>query len=131
MSTSLPTPVLNIAQSTNTVDVRIIDTTSRIHNVPATYFTKPSIQGYDNVDCPAYAFLITHKAANGTSTSMLFDLGVRKDWENLPPALFNRLQKGGFKAEIKKNVIEILQEHNIAPEAIDEIIWSHHHFDHS
>jgi glyoxylase-like metal-dependent hydrolase (beta-lactamase superfamily II) len=77
---------------------------------------------------PDYVFLIEHSSSGN---KYIFDLGIRKDLENLPPT-------------VKKNVLpqfecspkspsEILKEHGTAeqqPEKIQAIIFSHQHFDH-
>lgn len=66
---------------------------------------------------------------------MLFDLGVRKDTENLPPPLASNLKKRGFELTVEYNVSEILDQHapttGISAKSISTIIWSHHHFDHT
>jgi glyoxylase-like metal-dependent hydrolase (beta-lactamase superfamily II) len=77
---------------------------------------------------PDYVFLVEH---TNSGIKYIFDLGIRKDLENLPPT-------------VKKNVLpqfqcspkspsEILKEHGTAeqqPEKIKAVIFSHQHFDH-
>lgn len=71
------------------------------------------------MDIAAFAFLIEH---NGQK--MLFDLGLRKDWEaSSPPSLADPMKLGGWKAEVKKNVSEVLQENGTSLDSIDAIIW--------
>lgn len=124
-----PGPPTNIPHSENVVSLSIIDTTSTI-TAPAKSFVKPVLKGHEVWKVPAYAFLITNKQQNRT---ILFDLGVRKDWENLAPALFKRLKANGFDVETKKGVREILDGEGIDTSAdnIEAIIWSHGHFDHT
>ncbi|KAL9136993.1 MAG: hypothetical protein Q9175_001798 [Cornicularia normoerica] len=67
----------------------------------------------------AFAFLIEH---NGQK--ILFDLGVRKDWEvNSPPSLTDPMKLGGWKFEVEKNVSGVLQDNGTNLGSIDAIIW--------
>lgn len=121
-STSYPAkspPRLNIPHSDVTVKVSIIDTTSHIAGIPTNIFVQPPIKGYDCLDCPAYSFLIEHPSGK----RLLFDLGVRKDWENLAPRVVEHIRKGGWKVEVEKDVAEILRENRVQPESIDAIVW--------
>jgi hypothetical protein len=71
----LPAPPLNIPSSSSQVRVQLIDTTSKITGVPLAPFLEPPIKGHETLDCPAFAFLVTHESGR----RVLFDLGVRKD----------------------------------------------------
>ncbi|KAK2597683.1 hypothetical protein N8I77_012452 [Diaporthe amygdali] len=123
-----PAPDLKIEPSAATVDVRIIDTTSWVYAMPARFFFEPHIKGFDDLSAPSYSFLIEHPSGR----KLLFDLGVRKDWENLSPATTSMIQHiGPGKAEVKKGVRELLEEHGVAGSSIEGIIWSHWHFDHT
>ncbi|KAJ3491947.1 hypothetical protein NLG97_g5500 [Lecanicillium saksenae] len=119
----------NIPHSANTVSVAIIDTTSVI-TAPARAFVTPVLEGDETWKVPAYSFLIQNFQTN---RSVLFDLGVRKDWENLAPTLYHRLKQSGFDVETEKGVREILDENGVDTSAsnIEAIIWSHCHFDHT
>lgn len=128
MATALAAPDLHIPQSKSTVSVRIIDTTSHISNVPLNLFVAPNIEGYDVLSCPAYSFLVEHPSS---SRKLLFDLGVRKDHENLPPVLVSYMKNANWGITVQKNVHEILLENGVSPDDIEAIIWSHHHWDHT
>ncbi|RAK78967.1 MBL fold metallo-hydrolase [Aspergillus fijiensis CBS 313.89] len=121
----MPQIDLNIPASGNTVEVSIIDTTARIHGPPGIFLT-PEVGGFKDLNTGAYAFMVENKSQN---KRVLFDLGIRKDWENLAKPLYDRL-KAMFSITIEKDVAEILTDHGIALETIDAIIWSHTHFDH-
>lgn len=56
---------------------------------------------------------------------MLFDLGIRKDHENLTPVTQDLVSKMTIRAT--HDVADILGD---SAAEIDDIIWSHHHFDH-
>lgn len=87
------------------------------------------MEGLDGVDAPVYCFLVS----NG-NRHVIFDLGVRRDWENYPPATIS-LIKRTTRLETRANVTEILDAHQyetgIKSTDIESVIWSHHHFDHS
>lgn len=77
---------------------------------------------------PDYVFLIEHTA---TGDKYFFDLGIRKDLENLPPLLIKNVLPQ-FDCE-PKSPAEILKEHGTAeqqPEKIKAVVFSHMHFDH-
>ncbi|KAM5349467.1 hypothetical protein ACJ41O_005972 [Fusarium nematophilum] len=113
--------------SDNTVDVSIIDSTSNI-TAPSGRFMEPALPGLETMVVPAFAFLIHNTKMDRT---VLFDLGVRKDWQNLPAPVVARLKAAGFAVETVKGVREILEEHGEDASAIEAIIWSHGHFDHT
>lgn len=87
------------------------------------------MKGFDVVKAPDYSFLVS----NG-KRHVLFDLGVRKDWENLPPKTVS-LIKSTTNADIGPNIADILDSDksglNVRSKDIEAIIWSHHHFDHT
>lgn len=110
----------------NSVNVSIIDCTVSLR-APLALFMGPVIPGLEVMSAPCLSFLIEHSGGR----KLLFDLGLRKDWQNLPPAVLGLVQPP-WKLEVQKNVAEILQENgvDVAGGAIDGIIWSHWHFDH-
>jgi len=120
-------PKIDIPTAKSTVEVSIIDTTSRITGINAHKFLTPQIPQVPFISGPAYSFFIKHAPTN---KAILFDLGVRKDWENYPPAVVDRLKSGTMEVTVEKNASEILVENGIKLETIDNIIWSHRHFDH-
>ncbi|KAN0117651.1 Beta-lactamase-like protein [Hyaloscypha variabilis] len=120
-------PDLKIPASNTTVNVRIIDTTSQIDGIAVSEFIQPSIKGHTYLSCPAFSFLIEHPS----SRSLLFDLGVRKDHENLAPRIVKRLTDGGWKVVVKQGVREQLEANGVDGKSIEGIIWSHWHWDHT
>lgn len=111
----------------STVRVRIIDTTSYINDLPAAPFLYPKFPGLSRLSGPSFSFLIEH----GSLRSLLFDLGIRKDWENLPPVTARRIEAMKLTVEVKKGVREQLEEHGVNVKSIEGIIWSHWHWDHT
>ena len=61
----------------------------------------------------------------------MFDLGMRKDIENMPPALLHHFDEIGWTLSAEKNVADILRENNFDVAQIEAVIWSHYHFDHT
>lgn len=114
-------PSLSIPSSTSCVSIAIIETTSRII-ADTGIVVRPKIAGHDEFNDPSFAFLISHPA---TGRKMLFDLGIRKDHKNLTPTTQKLVSRMTIRAT--QDVADILG--NDAAE-INDIIWSHHHFDH-
>ncbi|KAJ9612578.1 hypothetical protein H2200_004175 [Cladophialophora chaetospira] len=123
-----PVPRLEIPKGV-TAEVQIIDTTSNIQ-APVGAFMYPEIPGHPHLHAPAFSFLVEQVSSG---RKILFDLGTRKDWQNFPPAVQNILGGPGWKIEVTKSVSEILQENGVdaAAGAIEAIVWSHWHFDHT
>lgn len=115
----LPPPDLRLPSSPNNVNVQIIDTTTSIF-CKADYFLSPNIGNLDELYCNAFAFLVENPR---TGQKLVFDLGVRKDWENLATPMVERLLAQGFRINVEKGVSEILQEEHVALEDIDAVIW--------
>ncbi|EXJ66284.1 uncharacterized protein A1O5_10436 [Cladophialophora psammophila CBS 110553] len=116
-----PSPSLNIPKSPSTVSVSVIETSSRII-AKTSVVVQPHIVGHDEFNCPCYSFLIGHQA---TGEKILFDLGIRKDPENLSPRTHAFTKAMSISSRV--NVSDILGDE---VSNISAIIWSHHHFDH-
>jgi glyoxylase-like metal-dependent hydrolase (beta-lactamase superfamily II) len=121
-------PDLGIPHSPHTVDVSIVDTTGIIRGVSSRLFLAPHIKGYDWLALPVFSFLVQHPALH---RSLIFDLGIRKDWQNLSPVVLSQLKSHGWTVHIQKDVSEILGGAGVDPNTVEAIIWSHHHFDHT
>lgn len=113
-------PPLNIPPSNSIANVSIINTTSRVKGIPNKMFMLPEYKGFDYLDCPAFSFLIEHPPSG---RKLLFDLGVRKDWEKEPAAIAKRIKKAGWSVTVEKGVAEILREGGVDPKEIDSLIW--------
>ncbi|KKK20297.1 hypothetical protein P175DRAFT_0439724 [Aspergillus ochraceoroseus IBT 24754] len=124
-------PQLHIPSSSSTVTVRVIDsTTSLFLNPPL--FWQPEVKGFNGINVPIYCFLVS----NG-DRHVLFDLGVRRDWDNYAPKTVDLIRRT-TQVKTEKNVSEILDSHEdwvgpgpaVRSKDIEAVIWSHHHFDH-
>lgn len=77
---------------------------------------------------PPGAVLIEHPSGR----NLLFDLGVRKDWQNWSPTVLEALARiPGAGNEVRQGVREQLEEHGVPGSSIEAVIWSHWHFDHT
>ncbi|KAI1610759.1 hypothetical protein EDD37DRAFT_631117 [Exophiala viscosa] len=121
-------PSLNLPPGAS-AKVQIVDTTSRIRG-PIDLFMSPPIKGHELLHVPAFSFLVEQISSG---RKILFDLGLRKDWESHPPAVLKLISTPGWSFEIEKGVAEILQENgvDVAAGTIEAIVWSHWHFDHT
>ena len=93
-------------------------------------FWHPPLKDFPGVNAPTYCFLISHGTAQ-----IVFDLGVRTDWENLPPRIVS-LRKATTTITSGSSVASVLDSHNrsnlnIRSADISSVIWSHNHFDHT
>ena len=112
-------PALNIPISQTTVKVSVIDTTTRIANLPWGRFVQPHYEGLDYMDVPSYSFLVEHSSGR----KVLFDLGGRKDLENLAPVTVDRMKNGGWITSVEKGVAEILDANGVQRVSIEAVIW--------
>ncbi|QDS75268.1 hypothetical protein FKW77_000861 [Venturia effusa] len=89
---------------------------------------QPEIANFKTVTCPSYAFLIHHPSKN---RKLVFDLGVRKNWEESAKPIADRIKKGGWTVTVEKDVAQTLEENGVPTTEIEAVIWSHYHWDHT
>jgi glyoxylase-like metal-dependent hydrolase (beta-lactamase superfamily II) len=87
-----------------------------------------TLKGHTWLQCPSYSFLIEHPLSG---RKVLFDLGVRKDFENLAPAVTNWFKESETTCSVEKDITTILEEGGVKADEIESIIWSHWHWDHT
>ncbi|KAL7628554.1 hypothetical protein AAE478_000069 [Parahypoxylon ruwenzoriense] len=121
-------PELNIPASTSTVDVSIVNTTGVIRALDPRRFFEPKIPGHDYLGTPCYSFFIRHPVLNRT---LVFDLGMRKDFHNWPPHMLAAFKEAGVIIIVPKHIREVLDEHGVDTKNIEAVVWSHSHFDHT
>ncbi|KAF5376045.1 hypothetical protein D9615_007660 [Tricholomella constricta] len=116
---SLPPPSANQAYC----DVSALEA-GMIRLVLAHFTTSATPDAVSN--SPSLAFLLQHSTKH---TKFVFDLGIRKDWKNLPPRTVE-LVKEPFHVDIPQDVVESLAKGGISPFEISTVCLSHVHFDH-
>jgi glyoxylase-like metal-dependent hydrolase (beta-lactamase superfamily II) len=75
---------------------------------------------------PSLSFLLHHSNNN---KKFIFDLGIRKDLENYPPATRECI-KTVFPCHVTEDPVDSLAKGGYGPDDIDYICLSHVHFDH-
>ncbi|KAI2636055.1 beta-lactamase-like protein [Xylaria nigripes] len=120
-------PDLHIPASDSIVNVSIIHTGTFLRAMPSDFLIEPTIPGNEYLNAPCYSFLIQHPTQDRT---LVFDLGVTKDWENWPEPIRKRFIGSNSIILVPKDVREILDEHGIETKKIEGVIWSHSHLDH-
>ncbi|KAJ5261444.1 hypothetical protein N7478_012039 [Penicillium angulare] len=90
-------------------------------------FMAPPVPGMEtHPSNPSFSFLLEHSSGR----KLVFDLGIRKDYENYAPKIAQYIPTTGYNIEVTKNVIDILEESGIKGKDIEAVIWSHWHWDH-
>ncbi|GKT47351.1 cytochrome P450 monooxygenase andK [Colletotrichum spaethianum] len=107
----------NIPDSDNVVRVKLIDTTTAMVGT-AESFVQPVVPGHEVINFCSLAFLLENERLGKKA---LFDLGVRKDYWNLPKAA----QQGVlgpdsviFGMSVEKGIDEVLRDGDIDPKSI-------------
>lgn len=105
---------LNVPESASTVRVRMLDTTA-VMTIKSESFVTPVQPGHELINVTDVAFLIEHQSSG---KKVMFDLGTRKDYWNLPPTIQKRLGDVIPGLGVEKDASEILQQHGVT---LDEI----------
>lgn len=81
----------------------------------------------ERINLPALSFLLRHSK---TGETFLFDLGIRKDWQNISPGAAARVQHMQFAIDVPQDVVDSLRAGGLAPDDIAHVCLSHLHLDH-
>ena len=114
----VPAPALKIPPSSNTVNVSVLDTTAVITGHPDVLL-EPTVGGKTSMMWNTYAFLVENRR---TGRKVLFDLGMRPDWQNLAKPLQKDLATN-YEITVKKGVGQILKDEGVHLKDINSIIW--------
>ncbi|THH16643.1 hypothetical protein EW146_g4025 [Bondarzewia mesenterica] len=96
-------------------------------SVPSRIFITPCPPDEHKRIAPALSFLLRHSKTNST---MLFDLGYRRDYQNYPPAVVRRVNSLFQPLSIPQDVAESLSKGGLPPTEISHVLLSHVHWDH-
>ncbi|KAH9905882.1 Metallo-hydrolase/oxidoreductase [Xylariomycetidae sp. FL2044] len=125
----LPPPDLQIPASSSTVDVRVLCTNTRLLLKDGMFF-EPVLSGFPTPRVPVYCFLVSRGDRH-----VLFDLGVRRDWERLPPKVMEAIRSASEVTGCDSDIPAVLDEDDsglgIRSSDVEAVIWSHIHFDHT
>ncbi|KAF8208864.1 hypothetical protein K438DRAFT_1813029 [Mycena galopus ATCC 62051] len=121
---------LGIPAADATVSIKAFNVVDDIASVvvPAGMFMEPVPAGREVLHAPVFVFLVEHVA---TGRRVVFDLGPRKDQENMAPPIAELFKSGHFAMSIDRDVTEQLIDDGVELESISAVIWSHAHFDHT
>ena len=114
---------LEVPPSDSCCELSIINTTCDIV-CPTTSAVEPKIPGYDWLNLPTFSFYMKNK---NTGRQILFDLGMRKDWQNAVPRIRDTVSVAVNGLYIKQNVEEILVQGQVDLNKIDAFVMSHWH----
>jgi hypothetical protein len=83
-------------------------------------FMAPPVPGLETFKTsPSHSFLLEHPSGR----RLVFDLGIRKDYENYAPKIASYIPTTKYNIEVEKNVVDILQEGGVPAESIEAVIW--------
>lgn len=138
---------INIPNGQSAVKVKVIDNGARITG-PMAFFLDPPIlaeaQRREKMHAPAFSFLVEHE---GLQRKVVFDLGIRANPEQYPPAVLKYHE--AFSLVAGREVYDVLKDGGVDLSTIEAIIWryvrvwphierekhsfvsSHHHMDHT
>ncbi len=77
--------------------------------------------GPESSRAPSLSFFIEHSSGR----RLVWDLGIRKDWQNYAPVIANYIPTRNYTIEVEKSVIEILEDQGIKGQSIEAVIWRH------
>ncbi|KAJ7146201.1 beta-lactamase-like protein [Mycena epipterygia] len=116
-----------IPSSDATVDVKAFNVANFTLNNLTHAFVHPVLPGREDLTLPMHAFLLEHQPSQ---KKFMFDLGMRDDPLNLPPAFAAFFSSNAITVGAFKDITELLQDGGVTLDSIDAVFWSHAHFDH-
>lgn len=83
-------------------------------------FMEPPVPGVEKKKpSPVLTFLLEHSSGK----KIVFDLGIRKDYQNYAPVVADYIPTTNYDIQVTKNVVDILEESGIPGTDIDAVIW--------
>lgn len=68
---------------------------------------------------PSLTFLLEHPSGR----KLVWDLGIRKDYQNYAPKIANYIPTTEYTINVEKNVADILEENGVKREEVEAVIW--------
>ena len=123
----MPTTGDMIPKGSSTCKLYLIDSKCDIVSLAKTV-VEPEMVGHEYLNLPDFAWLIINET---TDEHVLFDLALRKDWENSTPVIAEILRTVIPGIKIESDVPTVLKENGIDLSTITTVVMSHWHFDHT
>ncbi|CRK19589.1 hypothetical protein BN1723_017793 [Verticillium longisporum] len=124
---ALAAPAHRIPKGTYTCNLSMIDTSCYL-TVPADTLVQPPIKGHELLNLPTFSILIQHRSSG---RQLLFDLGCRKDFWNLPAPIADVIDLKVPGIRVDSDLADILVKGGTDIKKIEAAILSHHHYDHT
>lgn len=115
----LSPPSIQIPQGEVAVTVKMINP---VNFGPAIIkrFMEPAVPGVEKKrPSPVLVFFVEHPSGH----KIVFDLGIRKDWQNYAPKIANYIPTTNYDIQVKENVADILERNGIKREEINAVVW--------
>ena len=112
-------PIVQLPEGQQTIVVKVINP---VNFGPAILerFMAPPVPGLETFkDSPSFSFLLEHPSGR----KLVFDLGIRKDYNNYAPSIVEYLPTTNYDIRVTKNVADILVENGIPAKDIEAVIW--------
>jgi hypothetical protein len=83
-------------------------------------FMAPAVPGLETFpSSPSHSFLLEHPSGR----RVVFDLGIRKDYQNYAPKIAAYIPTTNYKIDVEKNVAEILEDGGVSLRSVEAVIW--------
>ena len=96
--------------------------------LPERFFITPADDNAKRT-VPSLSFLIQHHSADGATTRLVFDLGLRRDTKLYPQVLQKHIQSRS-PVSTEPDAVASLAKGGLSPSNINFILFSHVHYDH-
>lgn len=117
-------PLPSAAKDQAYIDVSVLR--AGLLEIPREWAIDIALPG-ERLKSPTLSFLLHHSKTRDT---FVFDLGVRRDWQNATPAVVGIVKHMQFEIEVPQDVVESLAAGNLSPDDIKHVCISHLHLDH-